>query len=288
MGKLGYTWYPKDFISDFDVMTMTPAQRGIYRDLIDLAYMKGGVIPDNLTALSRYTNASPQEIAEVLEMKGEQVPEGWKIKGVSKRMDIAEKNRKNGKRGGRPRKNSPADNQEIKNPKTQIETQNITETEPKAKGKEKEKEKEKGKKKENTPPLTPAGGGVVKENDSPDFQKEIQWAHEFDQLAAAYGPTAYLSRARTPFIRARLAGAGFDEMIEGVKAYRHYCEAAGRKMRDLVTWVQDGGWNETADWRAKFEALPTGRPVKGGGASVPRVDPFNGNNSNDDKKLGDL
>jgi uncharacterized phage protein (TIGR02220 family) len=146
MDKLGYTFYPKDFISDPDVMMMTPSQRGVYRDLIDLAYMNDNKIKYNLIQLSKYCNATEEEINEVLSLKGEKIDNFWTIPSCNKRIAKSKVNRANGSKGGRPKKTK-------ENP---IETQNETQTKPNLKGKEKEKENIKENKEEQTPP-TPKG-----------------------------------------------------------------------------------------------------------------------------------
>jgi uncharacterized protein YdaU (DUF1376 family) len=156
MNRLGYTWYPKDFISDPDVMMMSSSQRGVYRDLIDLAYMNDNKIKYNLMQLSKYCNASEQEISEVLALKGEKIGEFWAIPSCDKRIAKSQANRENGGKGGRPKK--PKQNP-TNNP---TETQTITQTEPNSKGKEKEKEKENinlNKTEEEYKPPTPQKGG---------------------------------------------------------------------------------------------------------------------------------
>ena len=104
MDKLGYTFYPKDFISDPEVMMMTPSQRGIYRDLIDLAYMNDNKIKYNLTQLSKYCNSSEDEISEILNLKGLKEDNFWTIPSCDKRITKILANRENGSKGGRPKK----------------------------------------------------------------------------------------------------------------------------------------------------------------------------------------
>lgn len=137
MSKLGYTWYPKDFASDPEVMLMTSSERGVYRDLIDLAYQTENNITYSVEALSRYTNGSIQDIENVLKIKGEKTSKGWKIPSCDKRLEIVNRNRNNGKNGGRPKKQE-TQTKPKQNP-------NLEKIEPKHKGKEKEKEKEKEK-----------------------------------------------------------------------------------------------------------------------------------------------
>src|SRR5690606_6031990 len=110
--KLGYTWYPKDFISDPDVMFMTSSERGVYRDLIDLAYTNDNIIKYNVQMLAKYTNSDVETVTKVLELKGKEIDVGWTIPSCEKRLNLAEKNRSNGGKGGRPKtqtkpKNNP-------------------------------------------------------------------------------------------------------------------------------------------------------------------------------------
>jgi hypothetical protein len=139
MDKLGYTFYPKDFISDPDVMMMTPAQRGIFRDLIDLAYLSDNNIKYSLVQLSKYCNAEVEDIEEILNLKGLKIGEFWTIPSCNKRILKARSSKENGSKGGRPSKpkQNPTNNP-VNNPtKTQVERQ-----------REREKEKEIESKKE--------------------------------------------------------------------------------------------------------------------------------------------
>lgn len=121
MSKLGYTWYPKDFISDPDVMFMTAAERGVYRDIIDLAYMNNNNIRYTPEMLAKYTNSDVETVNKILELKGKKIGEFWTIPNCNKRMELSEKNRKNGSKGGRPKTQTKPKN----NPnETQSETQN--------------------------------------------------------------------------------------------------------------------------------------------------------------------
>lgn len=126
--KLGYTWYPKDFISDPDVMFMTAAERGVYRDLIDLAYTNDNEIKYSIEMLARYTNSDAETVEKVLAMKGKKTDVGWSIPSCEKRLELAEKNRSNGGKGGRPKtqtkpKQNPNDNPDTNPPVTISETQ---------------------------------------------------------------------------------------------------------------------------------------------------------------------
>lgn len=104
MSKLGYTFYPKDFISDPEVMMMTSSERGIYRDLIDLAYLNDNKIKYNLTQLSKYCNATEDEISKVLNLKCLKEDNFWTIPSCDKRLTKILANRENGSKGGRPKK----------------------------------------------------------------------------------------------------------------------------------------------------------------------------------------
>lgn len=142
-GKLGYTWYPKDFISDPDVMFMTSAERGVYRDLIDLAYMSDNAIRYNVDMLAKYTNSDVETVQRILDIKGKKKGDIWTIPSCAKRIDLANKNRANGSKGGRPKtETKPKNNPEVndsENPKeTQMQRQREIERE-----REKEIEEEK-------------------------------------------------------------------------------------------------------------------------------------------------
>lgn len=127
MDKLGYTFYPKDFISDPEVMMMTPSQRGIYRDLIDLAYMNDNKLKYNLTQLSKYCNATEDEISEILNLKGLKEGSFWTIPSCDKRITKILANRENGSKGGRPKK--PKQNPNHNPNKTQTKRQRERERE---------------------------------------------------------------------------------------------------------------------------------------------------------------
>lgn len=117
MASLGYTWYPKDFISDPDVMFMTAAERGVYRDLIDLAYTNENRIPYSIDMLAKYTNSDVGTVEKILSMKGEKVGEFWAIPSCGKRLDLIHKNRSNGAKGGAPKGNNNAKKTTQKQPK---------------------------------------------------------------------------------------------------------------------------------------------------------------------------
>ncbi len=128
MASLGYTWYPKDFISDPDVMFMTAAERGVYRDLIDLAYTSDNRITYSIDMLAKYTNSDAETVQKILGLKGLKKEDYWTIPSCDKRIVLANKNRNNGAKGGRPKtqtkpKQNPDKTQSVTNPKTQTERQ---------------------------------------------------------------------------------------------------------------------------------------------------------------------
>lgn len=115
MSKLGYTWYPKDFASDPDVMLMTASERGIYRDLIDLAYQTNNSIKYSIEALARYTNGEIEDIKTVLKLKGEHKNGTWKIPSCDKRLLIIKRNYEN---GSKPKRSQSVSQTEAKKQKT--------------------------------------------------------------------------------------------------------------------------------------------------------------------------
>ncbi|WP_437918558.1 DUF7833 domain-containing protein [Sphingobacterium sp. LRF_L2] len=128
MASLGYTWYPKDFISDPDVMFMTAAERGVYRDLIDLAYTSENRIAYSIDMLARYTNSDVQTVEKILSMKAQKKGDFWTIPSCGKRIDLINKNRSNGSKGGRPKtqtkpKQNPTRNKSENPKETQTQRQ---------------------------------------------------------------------------------------------------------------------------------------------------------------------
>ena len=53
MAKLGYTWYPKDWGNSESVFELTLSERGLYRELIDLAMMNDNTTEIKLDVWSR-------------------------------------------------------------------------------------------------------------------------------------------------------------------------------------------------------------------------------------------
>jgi hypothetical protein len=53
MAKLGYTWYPKDWNNSDSVFELNLSQRGLYRELIDMAMLNDNKIEVNYTIWSR-------------------------------------------------------------------------------------------------------------------------------------------------------------------------------------------------------------------------------------------
>ncbi len=152
-GKLGYTWYPKDFISDPDVMFMTSAERGVYRDLIDLAYMSENAIRYNVDMLAKYTNSDVETVQRILDIKGKKKGDIWTIPSCAKRIDLANKNRANGSKGGRPKTEAkPKNNPEVNDSENPKETQTQRQRE-REREREKEIEEEKEKSSATSAPL---------------------------------------------------------------------------------------------------------------------------------------
>ncbi len=65
MGCLPYLkFYPSDWLSDRTVRTMTPAARGVYFDLLCIAWQEGG-IPADPSALASWLGLSPKRFARI-------------------------------------------------------------------------------------------------------------------------------------------------------------------------------------------------------------------------------
>lgn len=107
--KLGYTWYPKDWAFSEAVFDLNLSERGLYRELIDLAMHKEKGVKLNIQTWARKWNSSKEEIAEILgklenleliKVKGEKIT----VPSCDKRLKRLTASRENGKLGGRPKK----------------------------------------------------------------------------------------------------------------------------------------------------------------------------------------
>lgn len=65
MGKLGYTWYPKDWGNSDAVFELTLSERGFYRELIDMAMLNDNTIKWNAKLWSRKFNCTEDEIVTI-------------------------------------------------------------------------------------------------------------------------------------------------------------------------------------------------------------------------------
>ena len=66
MAKLGYTWYPKDWGNSEAVFELTLLERGLYRELIDMAMLNDNKTIINIKTWSRKFGASIEDINTIL------------------------------------------------------------------------------------------------------------------------------------------------------------------------------------------------------------------------------
>ena len=67
MSKLGYTWYPKDWNNSEAVFELTLQQRGLYRELIDLAMLNDNKTIVKSSVWVRKWNIPHDDLWEILE-----------------------------------------------------------------------------------------------------------------------------------------------------------------------------------------------------------------------------
>lgn len=65
MGKLGYTWYPKDWGNSDAVFELTLSERGFYRELIDMVMLNDNRTKWNINLWARKFNAKTDEICDI-------------------------------------------------------------------------------------------------------------------------------------------------------------------------------------------------------------------------------
>lgn len=66
MAKLGYTWYPKDWGNSDSVFELTLIERGLYRELIDMAMLNDNKTILSLKLWARKFGSSEDEIEGIL------------------------------------------------------------------------------------------------------------------------------------------------------------------------------------------------------------------------------
>lgn len=66
MAKLGYTWYPKDWGNSEKVFELTLIERGLYRELIDMAMLNDNKTQINVKVWSRKFGSTQDEIESIL------------------------------------------------------------------------------------------------------------------------------------------------------------------------------------------------------------------------------
>lgn len=65
--KLGYTWYPKDWGNSEKVFELTLSERGLYRELIDMAMLNDNKTLTNYKVWSRKFNVCINDIIDIMQ-----------------------------------------------------------------------------------------------------------------------------------------------------------------------------------------------------------------------------
>lgn len=144
MAQLGYTWYPKDWLTSTTRRRLKrfPMVKYAIREIFDLMYIESGAIEMNREYLLddldiELTDIEYKKLLEYIEI---QEDGKWLITSIKTRISKAEAARENGKKGGRPPKEKKT--QEPRK-KTQEENPKNPPLESKIETKEKGKEKKK-------------------------------------------------------------------------------------------------------------------------------------------------
>jgi len=66
MSKLGYTWYPKDWNNSDKVFELSLSQRGLYRELIDMAMLNDNKTIINLKTWSRKWDVTEEVLSSMI------------------------------------------------------------------------------------------------------------------------------------------------------------------------------------------------------------------------------
>src|ERR1035437_7375538 len=102
-----FPWHPQDWRASRKVRRMTPAERGIYRELIDECWLAGS-IPHDMDELAEIACCTPSEMAEAWpNIKGcfSERPDGRFVNDKIARVHLAqlevlERQRDSGRKGG--------------------------------------------------------------------------------------------------------------------------------------------------------------------------------------------
>jgi len=68
MSKLSYTWYPKDWSNDEKVFKLKLNERGLYRELIDIAMLNDNKSEFNIDVWIRRFNSSEKELKDIIQV----------------------------------------------------------------------------------------------------------------------------------------------------------------------------------------------------------------------------
>lgn len=114
MSKLGFTFYPQDWWTSDTFFEFTPFERYIYLECLFLMYRNDGYMKTQKTQFENRMGLSeiPQEIWDKITQKFEKNNLGYTSVTINARLRKAIISRKNGEKGGRPRKQNNPENPE--------------------------------------------------------------------------------------------------------------------------------------------------------------------------------
>lgn len=116
--KLGFTFYPKDWWTSESYFELEPIERYIYLECLFVMYSNDGFMKTQKTQMERRLSVSITEEQWVKITSKFLIEEGmFTHKSVNKRLRKAIANRKNGSKGGRPRKEEVTQEEKPKKPK---------------------------------------------------------------------------------------------------------------------------------------------------------------------------
>lgn len=241
--KLGYTWYPKDWRSSRRVFRLTLAERGFYRELIDMA-----MASDNKTVLetdiwAREFGCSEQEILDFIEKFQKLTDENGdplaKIKGVIIFIPSCE-NRLNLIRGG---KKGGETNKPVVKPSAKPIVKPLSEPSANQREIEIEKEKEKYKKE-------------IQRDDV--FENSVLKFFGFSEFPHHHKQQSLLSQ----FCCAKILSGEYEYFKTQFKDYSNYIVKANKQqyVQSLYTFLgnqekafDDGKWS-SENWAHKLGA----------------------------------
>lgn len=253
--SIWFPLYPERFLASRKVRKMDAMDLGIYMALLMEEWMEAGPLPDDDEELEVAGRAPIEDVRRILSMCFVLTPGGWENETLETiRSEQAEKHKaasRAGRIGARVRW------AKRDKPKS-VETE----------GKDSDRI--------GSPcDAMTCANGIEKEKESKRITTS-SYPADFAEWWEAYPPRAGDRGKRTAYQKWRVARkkASLDELLEGARRYRKFCDAEGKTNTSYVamarTWLTQERWTE--DYQTNNKGAPAGPDTP----RIGRFDPYYG------------